>query len=31
MWIGMDVTGRIHDQFEVPFELEKLIEGDIMT
>jgi hypothetical protein len=31
MWIGMDVTGRFHDQFEVPCELEQMIEDDIMT
>jgi hypothetical protein len=31
MWIGMDVTGRFHDQFEVIFELEQMIEDAVMT
>jgi hypothetical protein len=31
MWIGKDVTGSFQDQFEVLFELEKLIEDDVMT
>jgi hypothetical protein len=31
MWIGMDVTGRFQDQFELLCELEQMIEDDIMT
>jgi hypothetical protein len=31
MWIGKDVTGRFHDKFEVLFELEQMIEDDVMT
>jgi hypothetical protein len=31
MWIGEDVTGRIHDQLEVICGLEQVIEDDVMT
>jgi hypothetical protein len=31
MWIGNDVTGSIHDKFEVLCGLEKMIEDDVMT
>jgi hypothetical protein len=31
MWIGRDVTGSIHDQFEVLCGLEQMIEDDVMT
>jgi hypothetical protein len=31
IWIGNDVKGRFHDQFEVICELEQMIEDDVMT
>jgi hypothetical protein len=31
MWTGKDVTGRFHDQFEVLYGFEKMIEDDVMT
>jgi hypothetical protein len=31
MWIGNDVTGSCHDQFEVLCGLEVMIEDDVMT
>jgi hypothetical protein len=31
MWIGKDVTGRIHDQFEVLLDLEVMIKEDVMN
>jgi hypothetical protein len=31
MWIGNDVTESFQDQFEVIFELEQMIEDDVMT
>jgi hypothetical protein len=31
MFIGNDVTGSFHDQFEVLCELEQMIEDDVMT
>jgi hypothetical protein len=31
MWIGKDVAGRFHDQFEVECRLEQMIEDDVMT
>jgi hypothetical protein len=31
MWIGKDVTGRIHDQFELIFDLEMMIEDDVIN
>jgi hypothetical protein len=31
MWIGKDVTGSFHDQFEVLCEMEQMIKDDVMT
>jgi hypothetical protein len=31
MWIGMYVTGSFHDQLEVQFGIEQMIENDVMT
>jgi hypothetical protein len=31
MWIGKDVTGSVHDQFEVLCGLEQMIDHDVMT
>jgi hypothetical protein len=31
MWIGKDVTGRLHDQFELICALEQMTEYDDMT
>jgi hypothetical protein len=31
MWIGKDVTGSIHDQFEVIYGLEQTREDDVLT
>jgi hypothetical protein len=31
MWIGKDVTGRFHEQFEVLYGLEQMIEDVVMT
>jgi hypothetical protein len=31
MWIGKNVKGSSHDQFEVPYGLEQMIEDDDMT
>jgi hypothetical protein len=31
MWIGKDVRGSFHDQFEVMCGLEQMIEEDVMT
>jgi hypothetical protein len=31
MWIGIYVTGRFHDQFEIQCKLDQLIEVDVMT
>jgi hypothetical protein len=31
MWIGSDVTGSIHDKFEVLRGLEKILDDDVMT
>jgi hypothetical protein len=31
MRIGNEVTGRYHDQFEVLYRLEQMIEDDVMT
>jgi hypothetical protein len=31
MWIGKDVTGSFHDQFQKICELEEMIEDDVMT
>jgi hypothetical protein len=31
MWIGKDMTGSFHDQFEVLCGLEQMIEDDVMT
>jgi hypothetical protein len=31
MWTGIYVTGSFHDQFEVVFGLEYMIEDDVMT
>jgi hypothetical protein len=31
MWIGKDVTGSFQEQFEVQYELEQMIEDDVMT
>jgi hypothetical protein len=31
MWIGKDVTRTIHDQFDVLFGLEQIIEDDVIT
>jgi hypothetical protein len=31
MWIGKEVTGSFHDEFEVQFGLEQMIEKDVLT
>jgi hypothetical protein len=31
MWIGTDMTGIFHNQFEVQCELEQMINDDVMT
>jgi hypothetical protein len=31
MWIGTDVRGSIHYQFEVLYGLDQMIEDDVMT
>jgi hypothetical protein len=31
MWIGKNVTGRIHDQFELILDLEMRIDDDVMN
>jgi hypothetical protein len=31
MWIGEDVTGSFHDQFEILCEMELMIKDDVMT
>jgi hypothetical protein len=31
MWNGEDVTGNIHDQFEILGGLEQMVEDDVMT
>jgi hypothetical protein len=31
VWIGKDVRGSLHDQFEVIYELEHMIEDDVMN
>jgi hypothetical protein len=31
VWIGNEVTGRFHEQFEVLCGLEQMIEDDVMT
>jgi hypothetical protein len=31
MWIGKDVTGSFHDQFELLCGLDQMIEDDVMT
>jgi hypothetical protein len=31
MWIGKDVTGSFHDQFDVICGFEEMIEDDVMT
>jgi hypothetical protein len=31
MWIAKDVTGRIHNEFEVLFGLEQMIQDDVLT
>jgi hypothetical protein len=31
MWIGIYVTGRFHDQFEIKYKLDQVIEVDVMT
>jgi hypothetical protein len=31
MWIGNDVTGSIHDKFEVLCGLKKMIEDDVLS
>jgi hypothetical protein len=31
MWTGKNVTGLIHDQYEVKCGLEQMIEDDVMT
>jgi hypothetical protein len=31
MWIGKDLTGSFHNQFEVSCELEQMINDDVMT
>jgi hypothetical protein len=31
MWIGKNVTGSFHDEFEVLFGLEELIQDDVLT
>jgi hypothetical protein len=31
MWIGMNVTGIFHDQFDVLCGLEQMIDDDAMT
>jgi hypothetical protein len=31
MWTGKDVTGLIHDKYDVVCGLEQIIEDDVMT
>jgi hypothetical protein len=31
MWIGKDVRGRFHEQFEVICGIDQMIEDDVMT
>jgi hypothetical protein len=31
MWIGKDVTERLHDQYEDIYGLEQMIEDDVLT
>jgi hypothetical protein len=31
MWIGKDVRGSFHDQYEVQFGLEQMIQDDVLT
>jgi hypothetical protein len=31
MWIGMDVTVSVHDEFEVLCEIEQMIDDDVIT
>jgi hypothetical protein len=31
MWIGKDVTGSIHEQFEIICDLEVILGDDVMT
>jgi hypothetical protein len=31
MWIGIDITGSFHSQFEVLYELEQMRGYDAMT
>jgi hypothetical protein len=31
MWIGMDVTVSVHDEFEVLCEIKQMIDDDVMT
>jgi hypothetical protein len=31
MWIGMYVTGSYHEQFEVIYRLEQMIEDEVMN
>jgi hypothetical protein len=31
MWFGKDATLNFHDQFEVLYELEQMMEDDVMT
>jgi hypothetical protein len=31
MWIGKNVTGIFHDQFEEPCGFDQMIEDDVMT
>jgi hypothetical protein len=31
MWIGKDVTGSFHDQFDLIFGLDQMMEYDVMT
>jgi hypothetical protein len=31
MWIANDLTGSVHDEFEVLCEIEQMIEEEVMT
>jgi hypothetical protein len=31
MWVGMDVAGKFHDQFEVICGLEQMMQDDVLT
>jgi hypothetical protein len=31
MWIGKDITGSIHEKFEVIYDLEVMIWDDVLT